>query len=100
MHTTTHPREISCYHSRMNVVMRKRTVLIVLAAVVGIGLGFFAGYRYAASHYQSLLADFSPIREKNDNYDLVTPLLGYHAPEATELGEYTALKGAIQKNIT
>jgi beta-lactamase class A len=64
------------------------------------GLAYWDGYREAAAHYKALLASFTPLSVHDADYPLIAPLLGVHAPEATELGEYTALKSAIQNDIT
>lgn len=71
-----------------------------LAVLILIGAAaYWGGYQVAASHYEALVANFSPYLEQSVEYPLVAPLLGMHAPEATEIGEYQSLKGAIQQDI-
>jgi beta-lactamase class A len=72
---------------------------IVCALVVVGAIGYWGGYKEAAVHYEAIVSDFTPLQEHDQNYPLIAPLLGYHAPQATEFGEYIPLKSAIQNDI-
>ena len=70
-----------------------------LGLVAVVGAAYAAGYWVAQDHYMNLLGDSGPIRQNDTRYPLVSPLLAYRMPEATDLGEYTGLKSAFLDTI-
>ncbi len=69
--------------------------VLVFCVLIG-GLCYLLGYFVAQKHYESLFGNFAPIRQVGSTYPLISPLLGFRAPEATELGEYLALKESLE----
>lgn len=72
----------------------------VCLLIVACALAYWGGYRVAAAHYKSLFTSFAPLSERDAQYPLVAPLLGNHAPEATDFGEYQSLSSAVQDDIS
>lgn len=60
---------------------------------------FAAGFYYCTRHYQIVIRDFYPIREKAASNTFVSPILAYHVPEATKLGKYQQLKNLLTDTI-
>lgn len=68
----------------------------ILSVLIG-GFCYLLGYFVAQKHYESLFGDFTPIRQAGSTYPLIAPLLGFRAPEATDLGKYVALKQSLEE---
>lgn len=63
-------------------------------------IGFVFGYAAGKANETNLVRDsIVPIKELGTSYQFVRPLLAYRTPEATDLGEYTALKSAFQARV-
>ena len=77
----------------------KGMALLALGLCVGAGAGYFEGKAGADSLVNSMKQSFAPIEEKGTPYTFVRPLLAYHTPEATTLGDYVSLKSSLQNNI-
>lgn len=80
-----------------------KTTLVVGCVSVGAAAlliaSYLLGYSVAQNHYRALFGDFSAIRQSNSRYPLISPLLAYRAPEATELGKYTDLKSVFENIV-
>lgn len=74
----------------------KNAALLALGLCVGIISGYFIGKSASNAVANSIKQSFSPIEEKGTAYSFVHPLLAYHTPEATVLGDYVSLKNALQ----
>jgi beta-lactamase class A len=73
---------------------------LACAAALIAGLGYWAGSATSAAYYKTLFASIAPLQQASTEYPLVAPLLGFRAPEAVDLGDYQALKSAMQNDIT
>lgn len=82
----------------MNFLTQKHPKII--AGVALLAVGFSTGYMQGKTNEANLIkGSLSPIKESGTSYAFVHPLLAYRTPEATDLGEYTSLKTALQANI-
>jgi beta-lactamase class A len=73
---------------------------LVLGLLVGATAGYFIGKFSSDTIANSIKDSFAPIEEKGLPYTLVHPLLAYHTPEATLLGDYIPLNNSLQNIIT
>ena len=78
------------------------------AFVLSCAFAFLAGavvasclwYGHNESFIEQLSAQVKPLRQKNNPYTYINPLLGYEVPgEVTEFNEYKPLQTAIQKSV-
>ncbi len=90
----------------MNILAKwKSKKFLTFAALVAGGLivggiaGYFFGKLAGDSVSDSIKQSFAPIEEKGTPYTLVHPLLAYHTPEATLLGDYIPLNNSFQTII-
>ena len=71
----------------------------ILIALLAGGLGYWLGYRSGRDTMFAIYAQFSPIRLADNADPLISPLLGYHAPEATTVGQYESLNASLQSAV-
>jgi beta-lactamase class A len=84
-----------CKHSKL----LKNVSLLILGLCVGIASGYFIGKSASNAVANSIKQSLSPIEEKGTSYTFVHPLLAYHTPEATVLGDYVSLNNSLQTII-
>jgi beta-lactamase class A len=73
--------------------------LTALGVLIGIAAGYFIGKSASSSIANSIKESFAPIEENGTPYTFVHPLLAYHTPEATLLGDYIPLNNSLQTII-
>lgn len=79
--------------------MSKRILYILGVLILGIAVGFFSGRLYFGDKNLNLLSQFKPIRQSNNQYKFIDPLLAYDTPEAGDSKEYKGLHQSLKDII-
>lgn len=77
-----------------------RTGLVCcLVFVLALGLSFWLGYRHAIDWARKVVVSIHPVRENNQQYHFIYPLLFYNFGEAKQFFEDKTLEGKINSYI-
>jgi beta-lactamase class A len=72
---------------------------MLLFLIIGLGLGYFWSYRQEEKQQQNFLSGVKSIRESNNDYHFINPLLAYDFPESKDFGEYKDLNQKLTSLI-
>jgi beta-lactamase class A len=76
----------------MEKIINKQNVLIFIACLIGVWIGYVTTTREDKKKEETVLSQIHSIREKDNKYKFINPLLAYDLPESKDFGEYLQLE--------